>query len=305
MDMQYRILWFDDQPNDLVGHKKMIETNLNIIGFTLKIRLIESFDGETLEQILKQLQEHNPYDLIMVDYDLGTGSGGERLLKRLRHVSSGDMVFYSATPVKTLREKLLEKNVDGIFCLGRKYLGSEVIPIIQNTLRRIIHPNYMRGLVVGSVAEMDLLFSEIILAILILPDMPTEVEIKVQLKEKKKNHLSTEQQSLEDFDRKPLNRIIKKENLYSKVDLLLQLLEKESSHAAQNYIYVLRKFLDEINQHRINFAHDCTGENEDGIPVFKDRTGNIWTPERMKQLLLKIREHKLATKNAYHHFVEK
>jgi DNA-binding NarL/FixJ family response regulator len=305
MDMQYRILWFDDQPTQVDGYKKAIEAHLNTIGFTLKIRLIESFDEKTIEQILKQLKEHNPYDLIMVDYDLGKGSGGERLLKRLRFVSSGDMVFYSGATVDTLRNKLLEQKVDGIFCFGRTTLGNDVIPIIQNTLRRVIHPNYMRGLVVGSVAEMDSLFGEIIMAILNLSNMPSEQEIKTQLKGKTENYLAQQQQDLESFESKKLNRIIKKESLHTKVDLLLQLLEKESGHTAQNYLMYVEKFLDEINQHRINFAHDCTEENDDGIPIFKDRTGKIWTPERMKQLLLKIREHKLATKNAHEHFVKK
>jgi hypothetical protein len=305
MDMQYRILWFDDQRTNLVGQQQVIQAQLNTIGFTLKINWIESFDDETIQGIINQLRTHNPYDLIMVDYDLGKGSGGELLLKKLRFVSSGDMVFYSGTPVQTLREALLKQGVDGIFCLDRTKLGTEVFSIIQNTLRRIIHPNYMRGLVVGSVAEMDALFSEIILAILTRPNMPTEDDIKAQLKGKTETYLSQQQEDLVTFESKQLNRIIKKESLHTKVDLLLQLLQKENSHTAQSYIYLLEKFLDEINQHRINFAHDCTGENDDGIPVFKDRAGKIWTPERMKQLLLKIREHKLATKNAHQHFVKK
>src|ERR1035437_7129713 len=101
MDMQYRILWFDDQCEDLVGQQKMIETNLTSIGFSLKVFWVNSFTDKDIQPIINQLKKHNPYDLIMVDYDLGQGSGGEHLLKKLRFVSSGDMVFYSATPVQT------------------------------------------------------------------------------------------------------------------------------------------------------------------------------------------------------------
>jgi hypothetical protein len=140
----------------------------------------------------------------------------------------------------------------------------------------------------------------------ILPDMPSENEIKAQLKEKAENYILDQQKELENFERRELKRIIKDtKNLKTKVNLLILLLQKEGSRAAITFCDTLEKFENEINTYRINFAHDCTEENDDGIPIFKDRTGKVWTPVRMKQLLLKIREHKLATKHAYEHFVKK
>jgi hypothetical protein len=304
MDMQYRILWFDDQPGGLSTLQQVIQAKLNPFGFTLNIRWIESFDDKTILSILDQLRTHNPYDLIMVDYDLGQGSGGEHLLKKLRFVSSGDMVFYSGASVQTLREKLLKQAVDGIFCLDRTKLNTEVFSIVKNTLRRIMHPNYMRGLVVGSVAEMDVLFSEIILAMLTHPDMPTEEEIKSQIKRNTEIYLSEQQNNLKNFEEKKLKSIIKKENLHTKINLLLDLLQKEGSRTAHDYCDELEKFLSEVNQHRIEFAHACTEENDEGIPIFKERNGKIWKPEEMQQLLLKIRKHKLAAEIAHQHFVE-
>lgn len=304
MDMTYRILWFDDQPKLVEGYKNNIETRLSTIGLTLQVKLISNFSEKTIRPIISSLSKHCPYDLIMVDYDLGEGHGGETLLRKLRFASYGEMVFYSSNPPNSLREKLMEQNVDGVYCMHRQEIGSSVTSIVQSALKKILHPNYMRGLVVGSVSELDILFSEIILA---LTD-----QVKVSKDELSEEIATTELEYLEaetekkrqsiETGRLKLDRQVRKANLHIKTQKLIELLELEGSRLSVDSAEILRRFMDEVNTHRIEFAHARTVEIDE-MPVFQDRQKNIWGPQEMKDLLLKIRTHKDITADLHKRFL--
>lgn len=296
MDLMYRILWFDDQPNLVQGYQNQIEARLSTFGLRLKVTHIEQFDEETIKPIANQLGNRCPYDLIMVDYDLGEGAGGERLLKRLRNATSSEMVFYSAQQVNALRNKLIAQNVDGIFCLHRTEIGNRVSSIARNALEKVLHPNYMRGLVVGSVSELEYLFGEIIIS------MADELghckeDIANSIAKKEFDHL---QQQADELNEKITNgniapeRKIRNCNLHLKNELLEFLLDEHDSEIAQNTQKTLTSFMDEINPHRIEFAHARTVEQDD-VPVFQARNGKIYNSDKMKELVRKIREHKDVT----------
>lgn len=304
MDLTYRILWFDDQPKLVDGYRTNIETRLSTIGLKLKVKLISDFSEKTIRPLIENLGNHCPYDLIMVDYDLGEGFGGETLLRKLRFASYGEMVFYSSNPPNNLREKLMEQNVDGVYCMHRQEIGSSVTSIVQSALKKILHPNYMRGLVVGSVSELDTLFSDIILA---LSD-----QVKISKEELSQEIASTELKYLEsETDKKreaiengrlKLDRQVKKANLHIKTQKLIELLELEGSRLALDSAETLRRFMDEVNTHRISFAHARTVEINE-MPVFQDKQEKIWGPQEMKDLLLKIRTHKDITTDLHKRFL--
>ena len=93
-------------------------------------------------------------------------------------------------------------------------------------------------------------------------------------------------------------RLLKKANLRLKSELLLSLLEEEEDQESTDAQVILEDFLEEINQHRIEFAHAMTRE-ENGIPIFRDRNNKLWGPKEMKALLLVIRKYKDTTTSLY------
>jgi|GEM_PF-1937196 len=301
MDLKYRILWFDDQPNQAKGIEDYITARLNELGLTLGVTWVTTFDDSTLNPLILKLRSYSPYDLILVDYDLSAKLKGDALLKKLRNNTNGEMVFYSAKDVAQLRQLLLLQKVDGIYSLRRDgRLGNEIFAIVESTLRRFFHPNYMRGLVVGSVSELETTFADMIMLLLSsCKDMPTENEIKDLILSGAKEHLASEQNRLSKFEETPLSRLVSKANLHAKLDILKILLSKHDGRIAADALAVLSKFLDEINTPRIEFAHARTVE-EQGLPVFRERQGKVWTSLEMKALLLKLRQHKEAAASIVH-----
>ena len=300
MDLTYRILWLDDQPEELEGNARAIEQKLNTIGLKLSYRLITTFETEEIAKLIRELKAYCPYDLIMVDYNLGTGSGGEKLLRKLRSIFHGEMIFYSASFPNVLRSKLMENGIDGVFCTNRPNLKNQVHKIAESALRRIVHPNYMRGLVVGSVSELEQLFTDLTIRLYKNLEKDEDELLAGIIKSK----ISFLQNEIDDLEHKHINghlkldRVIRDLNLRVKSDLLLELLEESEDQEYTDAQVILEGFLDDINQHRVEFAHAVTKE-ENGVPVFRDRKNKLWGPKEMKNLLLDIRKYKDTTSSLY------
>lgn len=296
MDLKYRILWFEDHPKQVDGVEKYLTQSLAILGIVLEVKWIQTFDDDTINSVLQSLSSYSPYDMILVDYDLGKENKGNTLLKKLRTRTNGEMIFYSAEKVSTLRQLLIDDNIDGIYCLIRDgKLAGAVYSIVESTLRRFYHPNYMRGVVVGSVSEMEDRFGGMILDLLKLKNMPSQDEIRNTIISSNKEFLEGELKLINDQTKPiPLDRLVRKANLYVKMNILTGLLEKNGGRVALSCLEVLRNFMDEINTPRIEFAHARTQE-QDGLPIFKERSGKIWDAAQMKILMPKIRKYKNAT----------
>lgn len=302
MDATYCILWLDDQKDELNGVVKNLESRLYSVGLNVHITWHERFDDESIKPLVESLRRHSPYDLIMVDYDLGVGKVGHRLTKLIRSHTYGDMVFYSSAPDEELREQLYKEKVDGVYCMQRESLAQEVFSLAQNAIRRVVHPNYMRGLVVGSVGELEGLFEDTINSIISKKGSPSVEEVRGMAKQSLQGYIDELQNvNIPRFDTMPVERIVKKLNLRVKVDLLLMLLQEDGGQLSLNCHHIISNFADEINQHRIEFAHART-TNIEGIPVFQDRNKKVWGPVDMRNLLLKLREHYDAAKNINTYF---
>ncbi|WP_300729087.1 hypothetical protein [Pseudomonas sp.] len=302
MDATYCILWLDDQKDELNGVVKNLESRLYNVGLNVNITWHDTFDDASIKALTDGLRKHSPYDLIMVDYDLGVGKIGHRLTRIIRSQTYGDMVFYSSAPDEELRKKLYLEKVDGVYCMQRASLAQEVFSLAQNAIRRVVHPNYMRGLVVGSVGELEGLFGDTINSIINKKGSPTVDEVRGMAKQSLQDYIDELQNvNLPRFDNMSTERIISKLNLRVKVDLLLKLLEEDGGQLSLNCHQIISNFSDEINQHRIEFAHART-TNIEGIPVFQDRNKKVWGPVEMRNLLLKLREHYDAAKNINTYF---
>lgn len=298
MDASFRVLWFEDNPAYVDQIKDSVQARLDNCGIQFHVTMISDFSDEVIERITKDIKKSCPYDLIMVDYDLGIRDlQGDVLLKKMRRATSISMIFYSAKTVRQLRELLLAQNVDGVFCLARDTrLSGNIYAIVESSLNRVVQPNYMRGLVVSSVSYMDRLFSEIILCAL------NELELKPQnevLKSLKRNfilHQKEERAQIKNLTERTLSRHITKSNFHVKTQLLKELLEIEGSQYSENFLELIENFIEHIGNKRNKFAHTPT-EYIDGIPRIKI-DNKILDHNDMKQLLRTIRQHIVAAEQA-------
>lgn len=166
MNLNYTILWFDDQPHNLRSTEEGIKQRLNRLGFTLKIKWVKKV-GDLLGQVKGLRKKEDEYDLVLMDWNLGSsGPDGAVVAGRIRTaLRYTDMVFYSSAPKGELRNAIADQGVDGVYCVERKDLVEETDTIVHRTIRRIVDVNHMRGLVMGAVAEFDHTISDCIRAL--------------------------------------------------------------------------------------------------------------------------------------------
>ena len=294
MENQYRVLWFDDQIEYIEAVEQKLNRKVSPYGLELHANKISSFDNETINPILDELRRNSNYDIILVDFDLGQQhETGATLLTKLRRYSQGEVIFYSAKKPRELREILLDLDIDGVFCVSRGVsLADDIFSIIKPTFHRLAHPNYFRGIVVGSVSEMDELLSDILLRIVEKSRYMTEEELRGLAVEGLKESIDMGVAALAKQTSKPIDRFISKDlNLYIKVNLILQVLDRIGDRLSEDCSEVLKRFNDEINQYRIQAAHVANKE-VNGALVFTGRNEKPWDVQKLKEILIAIRSHK-------------
>lgn len=298
MDASFRVLWFEDNPTYVGQIQESIQARLDSCGIQFNVTMISDFSDEVIDRITKDIKKSCPYDLIMVDYDLGTRDlQGDVLLKKMRRATAISMIFYSAKTVKQLRELLLAQSVDGVFCLARDTrLAGNIYAIIESALNRVVQPNYMRGLVVSSVSHMDRLFSEIILCALNDLELKPQSEVLKTLKRNFILHQKEERDQVKQLTEKTLSRHISKSNFHVKTQLLTELLEIEGSHYSETFLEHVSNFINQVGNKRNKFAHTPT-EYIDGVPRIKI-DNKILDHKDMKALLCTIRHHLLVAEQA-------
>ena len=156
MRLDYKILWFEDQQNNVEEVEKGLSTRLSRLGFNLNVVWTKPTDelNSTFGQIKNIV---NDFDLILLDYDLGKDKfNGADIAKKLRRSNFlTDIIFYSSASPHDLRQYMFKQHVDGVFCINRNNLQSDSFDIIQNRIRKILDINHMRGIVMEVVSEFD------------------------------------------------------------------------------------------------------------------------------------------------------
>lgn len=158
MQLEYNILWFDDQQGPITPFVDRVKGMISRLGFEPKIelRIVDGAAGDPLASLPTY-----GLDLVLMDYRLGGGHDGATLARRLRHsFRDTDIVFYSSDPAKELRRLIFEQDIDGVFSVSREHLTVRVNGIIQGQLRRMLDLNHMRGLVMAATSDLDMAMIE-------------------------------------------------------------------------------------------------------------------------------------------------
>ncbi|XQE67391.1 hypothetical protein ACOAPY_02005 [Pseudomonas sp. P3C3] len=298
MDASFRVLWFEDNPKYVGEIAESVQARMHSYGMKFDVTMINNFENSNIAKICRDLRQSCSYDLIMVDYDLGTRElQGDELLKKLRRSTSISMIFYSAKNIRELRELLLEKGVDGVFCLARDMrLAGEIYSIVECALGRVVQTNYMRGIVVSSVSHMDRLFTEIILHALNELKLKDATAVLADIKQRFNVYQDEEREQIERINEKTLSRYIAKANFHVKTNLLIELLTLEGSNFSASFLSKVESFIDEVGNKRNKFAHTPT-EYINGEPKIKI-DNKILEHKHMKEILCTIREHITAAEQA-------
>ncbi|MBV1775076.1 response regulator [Burkholderiaceae bacterium DAT-1] len=161
MKLEYKILWFEDQPHNVSGAADGLRDRLSRMGFKLSIEWVENVGD--VGSFIAQLRQKDDFDLVLMDWNLGENrENGAILAKRVRSNTHTEIVFYSSATPKELRKAIYEQDIDGVYCTRRDNLTAEAMAVINTTVKKVLDLNHMRGLVMATVSDFDNLIDECI-----------------------------------------------------------------------------------------------------------------------------------------------
>ncbi|WP_426136597.1 hypothetical protein [Pseudomonas sp. PWP3-1b2] len=171
MHLDYRILWFEDQIENIRPYQANISSAISRLGFNPRTETREVIAGA--KDPLADLPSSRDIDLVIMDFKLGGGYDGASLAKRLKITyRDTDMIFYSSESARTLRRLIFEQDIDGVFCFHRTTLSDRTIGLVQSQLRKMLDLNHMRGIVMAATSDLDQAMIECLekIQMLIKPD---------------------------------------------------------------------------------------------------------------------------------------
>ena len=166
MNLDFKILWFDDQSID--GHKRLIEDFLKN-EYELKLIVSSKKGNEDISTL-----DIDSYDLILMDYGLIGDETGVRKYQEIRNrYSYVDVAFYSSKMQDCKKDlRALEQegvDIEGVYYLevNNDTLFEEKIQIIINKIvRRSESIGNLRGLILSETAKFDLKIHDLIVSLI-------------------------------------------------------------------------------------------------------------------------------------------
>ncbi len=174
MKISYSILWFDDTEEFFESlDLDPLKDHIKSWGFSPRIEFVS--DPETF-------MLHEPFhdfDLIIVDYNLEEyEQHGEDFIKRIRnHDIYTEVIFYSANPANELWNAVRDKELEGVFVASRTGVLTKIEKVAEQSVRKILDLENVRGIVMAEVGNIDAQLDEIITSS--FTSLESEVQSKI------------------------------------------------------------------------------------------------------------------------------
>lgn len=155
MRLEFNILWFENQPEDVATQMEEIAEHIEAAGFRASLTVKPNADD--LNALAERQEKFHDFDLVVIDWDLGgDGMQGDELAYRCRaRFGFTDIVFYSGKRPNELREMVYNRGIDGVYCMSRGELVASLTEHIDEVVKRLSRLEAMRGVSVGAVGRCD------------------------------------------------------------------------------------------------------------------------------------------------------
>jgi hypothetical protein len=163
MNLDYKILWFEDIQSSFNAKKRLVKRVVEDLGFVFPEPRNEIND-DNLEEI-----DFKIYDLIIADLNLANGEKGSTILNTIREKGIyTEVVFYSSQGEDYVRNELRNFQIDGAYCADRADddFIDKVSHVIETTVKKVQDLNNMRGLIMAETSDIDKTMFEIITKVL-------------------------------------------------------------------------------------------------------------------------------------------
>ena len=156
MRLDFNALWVEDQPNAVNAQIERIKTQMENEGFNFNPTMCTTMTE--VESLITGDVFMDEIDLILVDWDLGSGVHGQDIIERIREVVQyKDIIFYSSHTTADLRRMAYEKELEGVYCASRQDLIDEVVAVFESLVKKVLDLDHTRGIVMGATSDIDYL----------------------------------------------------------------------------------------------------------------------------------------------------
>jgi hypothetical protein len=291
MRLDFNILWVDDQPAAVRAQLGKIGRLLRKEGFKVDAKFattVSEAEGLLAEDIFG---DH--IDLVLMDYDLGSGPNGSAGIEMVRDAFPfKDIVFYSASGVQQIQQSLIVGKFQGIFYSSRQDLPDTVVGVFMALVKKVLDIEHSRGIVMGATSDIDHFINEaLIVAFSKGDDGFKDKALKLILeqiadsrktfdKETKKLEALTDLANLADFH-----------SIYTsahRLRLLRKMLEAAGTHADERKAMI--EYAQKTMPRRNELAHVRVVRNGFSRRLI-DRANKEITAEDMRELRVALLEH--------------
>jgi CheY-like chemotaxis protein len=286
MNIEYNILWLDDQINEFVEDEwvNKIENYLENEGFIPKIITTSKY-----EEFAQKLDDS--FDLILTDFHM-TNKNGNEVVNEIREKSIlTEVLFYTAqgdlTEIgKIDRVSFVETNGN-----HHEQVIQETIKLIGLTIKKFQHIVSMRGMIMHETSTLDNSTADI-LAKYIDSGKVNYDQITDSICEKMSTHLQNKQEIVKRVKHNHNLKKLMRDNFLFSADYKIDALKKILSDLKA--IDFTDAYKEEVNNVRNVFAHVILIIDEQtGRKYFKARDNEIIFDEKLcKQIRKDIRKHK-------------
>jgi len=159
VNLNYTILWFDDNQEYLESvDLEPIKEAISSWGFVPQFLPVYT---------ATEFNSYAPFDkcdLLVVDFKLEGMPGGDDFITNVRsHEVYTEIIFYSANPIGDLWKSIGEKQLEGVFVSNRNAVSPKIIRVAQQSVRKVLDLENMRGIVMSEVGDLDALLETIFL----------------------------------------------------------------------------------------------------------------------------------------------
>jgi DNA-binding NarL/FixJ family response regulator len=159
MNLEYKILWFEDEILWAKPIVRELKEYVEEMGFIFLEPRFEK-DDTNIDNI-----NYEEFDLILMDYNLKNKKKGDVLINKIREYNFfSEIVFYSMSGADTLRKAVLENKLDGVYCADRPIDSflPKVQEVIRVTVKKVLDLNTIRGIVMAETSDIDKIMLDVI-----------------------------------------------------------------------------------------------------------------------------------------------
>lgn len=298
MNLKYKILWIENEADWASSIEDEIKDIVEDYGFIFEKVLIdkrqENFD-------------YKDYDFILMDMNLSSEPSGDKLIKDIREQGVlTTVLFYSASELSVLRNKVQENELEGVFVASRtdsNIFVDKIRKLVEASIKKVQDLNNLRGLVMAEVSELDSMMDDII--VLYFWDKSTGLHeqfnqkvIKNDREKTYKKHLNPDPDNIcekncslnwVNLDPSTLIKVIDASMKARAMKYIIEFKKELNTNPVLDFDY--NKYKGEIIDVRNNLAH-CESQIVDGKEILKTREGDtVFGNEDFKRIRNDIRKY--------------